>query len=501
MPKQPRCLHCFSSSPDPCPRSTRTLELLPEGNGIPIFRDDEERIELLGLRNKLSQETESIEARLESMQKEYTSLLKRKATIRRDRVVLGLIFKPIRRFPTDILQNIFIMARDSLAVRPDAYAPAFIQDSLPKRSFNTTPWNVSQVCQRWRDVSLSFPHLWSYFGIDLRKRTRGLSENLLSLVALQFARARGRDLHFSLQCNEATTSLLPAMIPYCIGWASGWKCLELTMPKFAFLDSFKILVPLLNNLESLHIQVHDRNASGLGSTVFKDAIQLKEVIGSSYDISRLGLPWKQLERLILNPGQIRRDDRVWEPSLRKLWREIKKSPLQILVIRHWSLGHFQWGGNPQETNTLASLRTLVTESWTALLILSYIVTPQLQSLYVHAGNRIERDIVVRFIRRSSPPPLRLTLELREWITAPSQGQGQGRIGLYPLEAAPREDPTEHMIRSLQSVSRVSQIHSQSGTVSHLECLVDCAKAPDSVLLHSATSSSKGGRGRIIKVLV
>ena len=51
------------------------------------------------------------------------------------------------------------MARDTLTVQADTFAPAFGHDSLPESSFNTAPWNISQFCQRWRTASIDYSHL------------------------------------------------------------------------------------------------------------------------------------------------------------------------------------------------------------------------------------------------------------------------------------------------------------------------------------------------------
>jgi len=293
------CLHCSSTSLEPSPRSARVLELLPNDNETPAFHDNEERSGFLALRGALAQEDRSIKIRMEEITQEYQSLVKRQATICRVQEDLSRMFKPVPRLPTKLLQKIFVMARDTLTVQADTFAPAFVHDSLPESSFNTAPWNISQVCRRWRTASIDYSHLWSYFGMDLQKRRERPSNNALCLAAIQIARAAGSDLHFSLQCDAATAYMLPSIIPLCIVSASRWKCLELTVQNPVMLSDFKIVAPMLDCLESLHIRIHDGRLPLPGahiSSIFQDAYHLTEVVESSYDVTRIILPWTNIER-------------------------------------------------------------------------------------------------------------------------------------------------------------------------------------------------------------
>ena len=53
------------------------------------------------------------------------------------------------RLPLELLSHIFLFAKDNF--------PSFLE---PKSSLRTSPFNVSQVCSKWRKLAVNTPSLW-----------------------------------------------------------------------------------------------------------------------------------------------------------------------------------------------------------------------------------------------------------------------------------------------------------------------------------------------------
>jgi len=208
------------------------------------------------------------------------------------------MFKPVPRLPTKLLPKIFVMARDTLTVQADTFALAFVHDSLPERSFNTASWNISQVCRRCRAVSVGYSHLWSYFSMDLQRRRKGPSNNALCLAAIQIARATRRGLYFSLQFKMLPPPICSLPSYHCVSvrQAAGNTSSSLWKTPLCWMSSS---LSMLDCLESLHIRIHDGRLPSPGahiSSIFQDACHLTEVVESSYDVTRIILPWTNIER-------------------------------------------------------------------------------------------------------------------------------------------------------------------------------------------------------------
>ena len=307
--------------------------------------------------------------------------------------------------------------------------------------------------------------------MDLQKRRERPSNNALCLAAIQIARATGSDLHFSLQCDAATAYMLPSIIPLCIVSASRWKCLELTVQNPVMLNDFKMVAPMLDCLESLHIRIHDGRLPLPGahiSSIFKDACHLTEVVGSSYDLARIILPWINIEKVILTQGagesgrdRLDHESMVaWTSCLREMWQQIKSSPVRLLILRDGSLRRLLQDTSHQD-NVLRFLQILVVGNHGVGPLLGHVVAPGLGALYIRDWHSGEMAILTRFIRRSATPshPLHLSLKL--------QGLGLLRRGMML-------NPTK---RSLESIGTVlSQTQSQYGYPAVMQYIIECDSA-------------------------
>ncbi|KAF9021030.1 hypothetical protein BDZ89DRAFT_252468 [Hymenopellis radicata] len=115
-----------------------------------LTRLDEEIAALSSLRDQLRLTLQKREVALEKLTSE------RAACHERQQKLLGAV-SALRRFPLEILQNIFLM------VIPDDLDCGF-----PVLSDRDGPWAVSRVCRRWRDAA-QWPQLWTSFQITSYK--------------------------------------------------------------------------------------------------------------------------------------------------------------------------------------------------------------------------------------------------------------------------------------------------------------------------------------------
>ncbi|KAK0437698.1 hypothetical protein EV421DRAFT_1679435, partial [Armillaria borealis] len=85
------------------------------------------------------------------------SLIQKQQIIQSDIEDAKKLLHPMRSIPDDVLTEIFL----------DCVARAFESpDSLDLRN---SPWTLSYVSRRWRDLSLSLPQLWTSITVDFRK--------------------------------------------------------------------------------------------------------------------------------------------------------------------------------------------------------------------------------------------------------------------------------------------------------------------------------------------
>ncbi|KAJ7146555.1 hypothetical protein C8R44DRAFT_566678, partial [Mycena epipterygia] len=62
------------------------------------------------------------------------------------------VVSPIRRFPPEVLAEIFWWTR----LPPHDYSRSAVTPDLRTQ----VPWNISRVCTRWRAISVGLPTLW-----------------------------------------------------------------------------------------------------------------------------------------------------------------------------------------------------------------------------------------------------------------------------------------------------------------------------------------------------
>ncbi|KAJ7248468.1 hypothetical protein C8J57DRAFT_1358328 [Mycena rebaudengoi] len=176
------------------------------------------------------------------------------------------ILSPIRRLPFDLLGEIFSWTL------PDGL--------FSSMDMSLSPWVLTRVSSRWRNVSVSLPSLWS--NISIRESDRHPS--LLLLLSAQLQRSGSYPLAISLEYghNEALESL--------VCHSNRWHTISVTM--------HQRMIPLLNQTAGrlpLLRSVTHRGAQDISHfTAFQTAPHLRHVYTSN---STLPAPYAQLVRL------------------------------------------------------------------------------------------------------------------------------------------------------------------------------------------------------------
>ena len=269
---------------------------------------------------------------MEALRIQYHKLLQQHVTLDRDREDLRAVFGGIREFPNEILEHIFVLARNNEAMQTAPSTHLFVQNSLPAngKAARVAPWNICQVSRRWNAVATGYPYLWCFLGLDLieSESFRSLSERK-RLFALQLTRASNVEVHLSLAVSRII-SLDPWLLP------SLTRCrhLQLYTPNNNVMrQCFDGIKLDLTSLESLQIgQSICEHPLQIGlPNPFLNAPRLTEIIGHSYALRQVQLPWNQIKTVIIQPISYRSqvaklDDARSSSYLNDLWKSIVSSP-------------------------------------------------------------------------------------------------------------------------------------------------------------------------------
>lgn len=200
------------------------------------------------------------------------------------------IISPLRRFPTEVLAEIFLWTPKSL---PGGY-------HYDVFDVTAGPWVVSQVCRRWRSMALSCSAMWSSMSLQVSEWQDFDLKDPISLVNEALHRSGGRDLRFQLDCRlpqQVQQDMLEAFARH----APRWKDVDLRIPP--------ALLPVLNAcngslplLSKLRIDVDTAYDSGSVLHASEEVIAFQQsqhlrsitIDGFRSPETMLKLPWTQL---------------------------------------------------------------------------------------------------------------------------------------------------------------------------------------------------------------
>lgn len=250
------------------------------------------------LRARGKQRFEYINRSILAMQEALESLLREREELRGNIEEYNAILHPIRRFPTEILTDIFL-----------SFAKEGVEDLYGKTSLAPSgmPWRLAQVSNRWRKTALALPRLWSSVGVlvtqeDLQNPLK--TQRLVYHLGVQLHRSAVSPLSVSIFTTshiEEYHPLFALLLPSSPRWKQ--LCVHMPVPTF---NSISRIQGLLQSLDTLFVvacpgntpfapPVHPGNIlSSPLSDMFRWAPELRTVVGNAGILRSCSLPWSQI---------------------------------------------------------------------------------------------------------------------------------------------------------------------------------------------------------------
>ncbi|KAJ7592575.1 hypothetical protein C8J56DRAFT_855997 [Mycena floridula] len=219
-----------------------TSDHVPLAAQIPAIQADIEtrETEIRALQNQIDLLKNSLERLQSRMDAAQSSLNVHKG-----------IIHPVRMVPVELLRKIFRECTHNV-------------DCTSSWKASESPWNVTQVCRRWREISTSFPALWSNIGLSNGKP----SGETLTLV-LQRSGPCLLDINL-VQRRKDTSVIEQILFPS----SPRWRNLVVNLSKFSTLNKIQGRIAAL---EDLHVIFSSYSQGGRIYTMFKLAPALRRV--------------------------------------------------------------------------------------------------------------------------------------------------------------------------------------------------------------------------------
>ncbi|KAJ7607875.1 hypothetical protein FB45DRAFT_1130546 [Roridomyces roridus] len=314
----------------------------PESPDAPAIQsamsDIDQRISALDL------EISGLQSRLGELQEARSALI-------RSREQYKVILSPLRRLPTETLGEIFVQTIPSMRDL----------DKWNGFGMNQSPWVLTHVCSRWREIAISLPSLWSLIYVDQRYP--------LAAAETQVQRAKTLRVHIHGRIGYDLEPISETRIlEYLISHSARWEEFSIEMT-----DDFDILLPTLRDQVPLLRRLSLEWDEDLYIADPEDSIDYFETATSLVDLRlrhrgnpiSFSPPLQQLTRYHV--------DAPWETHQQIL------SVSPALVEAHISVAHgWEWSGT--EKIELRHLQCLYV-SWTE--IVQSLHVPVLEQVTFH----------------------------------------------------------------------------------------------------------------------
>ncbi|KAJ7177093.1 hypothetical protein C8R46DRAFT_48401 [Mycena filopes] len=163
-----------------------------------------------------------------------------------------------------------------------------------------SPLYLGHICQRWRDIALSTPSLWSSMYISItHPQPKGL-QGYIHLLEMWLARSRDCPLsiRFSANYNRGAMSLALATIS---AQRARWETIALTM-SWHTLPNIQADLPLLQSLEIRLVEPYasapSAGMAGSARAFFGPKLTSVKLYGPK--VYTVGLPWPQLTSITIH---------------------------------------------------------------------------------------------------------------------------------------------------------------------------------------------------------
>lgn len=256
---------------------------------------------MMDFRAQCREDLTQLEEKISAMQRALISLGQEKERLQDVIDECSIILHPMRRLPTDILEEIFLSSNGDLQAEDKGWSGPSSLDS------HQIPWRISQVSSRWRSVALALPRLWSYVRIIIGLGGSDvlpahISQQLAFYLAAQLHRSTSHPLSVTLYsaCREVSSSnsLLQILLPT----SPRWKRLTLHCLS-PFRNVLSSMVGSFEDLQTLHLTISivdvlesDDESSLLALDIFQTAPTLRTVTMSPQTLRSCKLPLSQITR-------------------------------------------------------------------------------------------------------------------------------------------------------------------------------------------------------------
>ncbi|KAK7457152.1 hypothetical protein VKT23_010452 [Stygiomarasmius scandens] len=159
---------------------------------------------------------------------------------------------PIRRLPTEIMSEIFLLCQDKdTSSRDDGQfrEPMEISKRIYRQSKCLTALTLSWVCKLWNDIALSTPRLWCRFSLYINRHCN--FGRLYQLLETYIVRSKQIPLSFDVGIytrDDACRSVLQLLMDQCHRWFNTSWDLESVSENARILFSVEKDLPLLSDL-------------------------------------------------------------------------------------------------------------------------------------------------------------------------------------------------------------------------------------------------------------
>ncbi|KAJ6510542.1 hypothetical protein C8R45DRAFT_391911 [Mycena sanguinolenta] len=196
-------------------------------------------IEIVGIRSTIDEERARkmrLEARIAAVQSLLEELIAERDNMEEEIHAHEGTLSPLRRMPPELISLIFVFASRSTRYWERQ---------------NPAPWTVSQVCRRWRAITLSQPLFWA--SIDLNMRGGERETHTPFRLEAQLERAGNLPLRINFGCcwsyesTEQELALLALLVQHCarweevrldgpVSWSSELACIRGNLPRLRKLE-------------------------------------------------------------------------------------------------------------------------------------------------------------------------------------------------------------------------------------------------------------------------
>ncbi|KAJ7149639.1 hypothetical protein C8R46DRAFT_1125660 [Mycena filopes] len=191
---------------------------------------------------------------------------------------------PVLTLPNEVVSEIFLQTLDK----------------SPSLGGRASPIYLGHICQRWRDIALSTPSLWST--MDIAMRHFKAPQNYLRLLDVWLTRSRHCPLSVTFtDVFNGRVWIMPRIMEAILAHQARWETIEFNT-SWDVLPDIQTALPLLGRLDIYLMAFQESTHSSAGmagsaKTLFGPHLTTVALYGMKADMVRL--PWTQLTSITI----------------------------------------------------------------------------------------------------------------------------------------------------------------------------------------------------------